>query len=125
MAKISGRGFPTPGGYIAAIAVSRGFSVASRDASPYLVAGVSFINPWNQTLPSRPVGQGARRGTISTSGVAGFGLAGHAAIAGEHGGRFEVRLAPLASPIINGLGLLEHGSPDNNLLNYVVIIGDG
>jgi predicted nucleic acid-binding protein len=50
MAKSSGRGFPTPDGYIAAIAASRGFSVASRDASPYLAAGVPFINPWNQAL---------------------------------------------------------------------------
>ena len=49
MAKTSGRGFPTPDGYIAAIAASRGFSVASRDASPHLAAGVPFINPWNQT----------------------------------------------------------------------------
>jgi hypothetical protein len=49
MAKTSGRGFPTPDGYIAAIAVSRGFAVASRDASAYLAAGVPFINPWNQT----------------------------------------------------------------------------
>ncbi len=30
MAKTSGRGFPTPDGYIAAIAASRGFIVASR-----------------------------------------------------------------------------------------------
>ena len=50
MAKSSGRGFPTPDGYIAAIAASRGFSVASRDASPYIAAGVPFINPWNQTI---------------------------------------------------------------------------
>lgn len=50
MAKSSGRGFPTPDGYIAAIAASRGFSVASRDASPYIAAGVPFINPWNHTI---------------------------------------------------------------------------
>ena len=31
VAKVSGRGFPTPDGYIAAIAASRGFIVASRD----------------------------------------------------------------------------------------------
>jgi predicted nucleic acid-binding protein len=46
-AKTSGRGFPTPDGYIAAIAVSRGFIVASRDAAPYRAAGVSVINPWD------------------------------------------------------------------------------
>jgi predicted nucleic acid-binding protein len=45
-AKTSGRGFPTPDGYIAAIAASRGFIVASRDTAPYEAAGVSVINPW-------------------------------------------------------------------------------
>lgn len=45
-AKSSGRGFPTPDGYIAAIAASRGFMVASRDTSPYEAAGVAVINPW-------------------------------------------------------------------------------
>ena len=45
-AKASGRGFPTPDGYIAAIAASRGFIVASRDTSPYEAAGLSVINPW-------------------------------------------------------------------------------
>ena len=34
-ARASGRGFPTPDGYIAAIAASRGFMVASRDTAPY------------------------------------------------------------------------------------------
>jgi predicted nucleic acid-binding protein len=46
MAKASGRGFPTPDGYIAAIAASRGFIVASRDTAPYEAVGVSVINPW-------------------------------------------------------------------------------
>ena len=45
-ARIRGRGFPTPDGYIAAIAASRGFIVASRDTAPYEAAGVSVINPW-------------------------------------------------------------------------------
>ena len=45
-AKTGGRGFPTPDGYIAAIAASRGFIVASRDKYPYEAAGVSVINPW-------------------------------------------------------------------------------
>lgn len=44
--KTSGRGFPTPDGYIAAIAASRGFIVASRDTAPYEAIGVSVINPW-------------------------------------------------------------------------------
>ena len=45
-ARTGGRGFPTTDGYIAAIAVSRGFIVASRDTAPYEAAGVSVINPW-------------------------------------------------------------------------------
>ncbi|MCW5255102.1 PIN domain-containing protein [Verminephrobacter aporrectodeae subsp. tuberculatae] len=45
-AKIAGRGFPTPDGYIAAIAASRGFVVASRDTDPYEAASVTVINPW-------------------------------------------------------------------------------
>ena len=45
-ARASGKGFPTPDGYIAAIAVSRGFSVATRDASAFDAAGIEVINPW-------------------------------------------------------------------------------
>ncbi len=40
------RGFPTAYGHIGAIATSRGFIVASRDAAPYEAAGVGIINPW-------------------------------------------------------------------------------
>lgn len=47
MARASGRGFPTPDGYIAAIAASRGFIVVSRDTAPYQAAGVVVINPWD------------------------------------------------------------------------------
>ena len=47
LAKTSGRGFPTPDGYIAAIAASRRFMVASRDTAPFEAAGVRTINPWN------------------------------------------------------------------------------
>lgn len=45
-AKTAGLGFPTPDGYIAAIASSRGFIVASRDTGPYQAAGLQVINPW-------------------------------------------------------------------------------
>jgi toxin FitB len=45
-ARTGGRGFPTPDGYIAAIAASRGFIVASRDTAPYKAADVTVINPW-------------------------------------------------------------------------------
>ncbi len=46
-ARNGGRGFPTPDGYIAAIAASRGFIVASRDTSPYEAGGLQVINPWD------------------------------------------------------------------------------
>jgi len=45
-ARNGGRGFPTPDGYIAAIAASRGFIVATRDTSPFQAAGLTVINPW-------------------------------------------------------------------------------
>jgi predicted nucleic acid-binding protein len=45
-ARAAGRGFPVPDGYIAAIAVSQGFKVASRDTAPFEAASVSVINPW-------------------------------------------------------------------------------
>lgn len=45
-ARAGGRGFPTPDGYIAAIAVSHGFAVATRDTSAFDAAGVAVIDPW-------------------------------------------------------------------------------
>ena len=45
-ARAQGKGFPMPDGYIAAIAASRHFAVATRDVAPYLAAGVTVINPW-------------------------------------------------------------------------------
>lgn len=45
-AKACGRGFPTPDGYIAATAASRGFIVASRDTAPFAAGGLSVIDPW-------------------------------------------------------------------------------
>jgi predicted nucleic acid-binding protein len=45
-ARLNGRGFPTPDGYIAAIAAARGFIVASRDTSPFEASGQQVINPW-------------------------------------------------------------------------------
>ena len=38
-ARAAGRGFPTPDGYIAAIAAVHGFAVASRDTSAFTAAG--------------------------------------------------------------------------------------
>jgi hypothetical protein len=45
-ARKAGRGFPTPDGYIAAIAASRGFIVASRDTSPFEAGGLRVVDPW-------------------------------------------------------------------------------
>ena len=45
-ARAAGKGFPTPDGYIAAIAAAKGFAVATRDASAFKAAGVSIIDPW-------------------------------------------------------------------------------
>jgi predicted nucleic acid-binding protein len=46
LAKSKGMGFPTPDGYIAAIASSKRLIVASRDAGPFEAAGLNVINPW-------------------------------------------------------------------------------
>ena len=45
-ARSAGKGFPTPDGYIAAIADAHGFAVASRDTSAFHAAGLKVINPW-------------------------------------------------------------------------------
>lgn len=45
-ARVAGEGFPTPDGYIAAIAVAHDFSVATRDGAAFNAAGVRVINPW-------------------------------------------------------------------------------
>ena len=46
VAKVVGRGFPAPDGYIAAIAASRGFILASRDTAPIEAVNLTVINPW-------------------------------------------------------------------------------
>lgn len=48
-ARTAGRGFPTPDGYIAAIAAAHGFVVASRDRSAFTSAGLTVIDPWSGT----------------------------------------------------------------------------
>lgn len=50
-ARNSGRGFPTPDGYIAAIAAAHGYFVASRDTSPFEAAGLKVVNPWDHANP--------------------------------------------------------------------------
>ena len=45
-ARSIGYGFPTPDGYIAAIAAAHGYVVATRDVAPFEAGGVPVINPW-------------------------------------------------------------------------------
>jgi predicted nucleic acid-binding protein len=45
-ARAAGKRFPTPDGYIAAIAASRGFAIASRDTSAFAAAGLKVLDPW-------------------------------------------------------------------------------
>lgn len=49
IARAAGQGFPTPDGYIAAIAKAHGFAVATRDLAPFQAAGLTVINPWDAT----------------------------------------------------------------------------
>lgn len=51
-ARAAGRGFPTPDGYIAAIAAAHDFAVASRDAAAFNAAGLVVIDPWTKTTSS-------------------------------------------------------------------------
>jgi len=46
-AKAAGKAISEEGGYIAATAFARGFTVATRDVAPFEAAGLSVINPWN------------------------------------------------------------------------------
>jgi predicted nucleic acid-binding protein len=48
-ARVAGKGFATPDGYIAAIAACSGFAVATRDTGPFEAAGITVINPWNHS----------------------------------------------------------------------------
>ncbi|WP_037586025.1 type II toxin-antitoxin system VapC family toxin [Stenoxybacter acetivorans] len=45
-ARQSGKGFPLPDAYIAAIAAAHDFAVASRDIAPYDAVKIQVINPW-------------------------------------------------------------------------------
>jgi predicted nucleic acid-binding protein len=46
-ARAAGVAIGASDGYIAAIASVNGFSVATRDTSPFEAAGVAVINPWD------------------------------------------------------------------------------
>lgn len=45
-ARAAGKGFPTPDGYIIAIASTHGFAVATRDTSAFKAARLNVIDPW-------------------------------------------------------------------------------
>lgn len=45
-ASVDGRTISTADGQIAAIAAVHGFTVAARDVTPFVAAGVPVINPW-------------------------------------------------------------------------------
>ena len=45
-ARAAGQAIATADGYIAAIAVTHGFSVATRDTSPFEAVGLKVIKPW-------------------------------------------------------------------------------
>jgi predicted nucleic acid-binding protein len=45
-ARAAGQAIAPADGYIAAIAATHGFAIATRDTSPFEAAGVSVINPW-------------------------------------------------------------------------------
>ena len=45
-ARTAGQAIATVDGYIAAIAVTHGFAVATRDTSPFEAVGLKVINPW-------------------------------------------------------------------------------
>lgn len=45
-ARKAGSGIETADACIAAVALANGFTIATRDASPFRAAGVTVINPW-------------------------------------------------------------------------------
>ena len=49
-ARAADKGFPTPDGYIAAIAAAHGFAVVSRDTSAFNAAGMTVIDPWKTAV---------------------------------------------------------------------------
>ena len=47
-ARAAGLAIGATDGYIAAIASTNGFAVATRDTSPFMAAGLRVINPWEE-----------------------------------------------------------------------------
>jgi toxin FitB len=50
-ARAAGKSIGTADAYIAAIAATKGFTVASRDTASFLAAGVAVVNPWEEIIP--------------------------------------------------------------------------
>jgi predicted nucleic acid-binding protein len=48
-ARAAGHAISFADGQIAAIAATRGFTVASRDTAPFIAAGLPVINPWEES----------------------------------------------------------------------------
>lgn len=49
-AKAAGKAIGKADGYIAAMAAARGLMIATRDARPFIAAGLTVINPWDAQL---------------------------------------------------------------------------
>jgi predicted nucleic acid-binding protein len=47
-ARAAGLTLPSADGFIAAIAAANGLAVASRDTGPFVAAGVTVMNPWQE-----------------------------------------------------------------------------
>jgi predicted nucleic acid-binding protein len=45
-ARATGKAIDTADAYIAAVAVTNGFTIATRDTNPFEAAGLRVINPW-------------------------------------------------------------------------------
>ena len=56
-ARAAGKGIGIADAYIAAIAAARGFTIATRDTSPFEAAGLPVINPWEEASDSTDQGQ--------------------------------------------------------------------
>ena len=52
-ARAAGHGISFADGQIAAIALCHGFSVATRDATPFRAAGVKVVDPWTEAAERR------------------------------------------------------------------------
>ncbi len=48
LARANGKAIASAAGYLAAIAVTHGFAIATRATTPFEAAGLVVINPWTQ-----------------------------------------------------------------------------